>query len=267
MKTLRLLKREQPDRAKVEELFASKSGDVLLAALANPEHSEEARKILQELADAHGLQSEDERGWAQTEESMHVAPFGRKPTFDEALSAATRRRRLYRALQLVLLVGVVSIPFTFMWDASVYEQWVQDGIDAGQADPGLVEGFREPEARLGFEDIYKYLHGRDLFAAEVRSLHIDKLIEAEVLDSPAVRGLFTEGWTTLDLVRDMNTNLDTTLFDAIKLDALNSTLSEYEQRANTGAAAGFLEEPPDHEYVAALVSNYNKELEHWRTST
>ena len=59
---------------------------MLINALANPEHSEEARRILQALADERGLQSEAERGWAQTEESMYVAPFSRQPTFKAALA-------------------------------------------------------------------------------------------------------------------------------------------------------------------------------------
>jgi hypothetical protein len=87
---------------------------VLINALANPEHSEEARRILQALADERGLQSEAERGWAQTEESMYVAPFSRQPTFKDALAAPVRRRRLYRSLQLLMLIMIVVAIFVII---------------------------------------------------------------------------------------------------------------------------------------------------------
>ena len=105
--TIRMLKRAQPDRGKVEKLFAQKSDQVLLSALANPEHSDAARDILQDLADARGLQSAEARGWARTEAAMYVAPFGRRPSFEEALAAPARRRRIYRTLQLIMLVGLI----------------------------------------------------------------------------------------------------------------------------------------------------------------
>ena len=52
----RQLKRKSPNRQKIEELFAEISDEVLLGAIANPDHSDEARRILKELAERRGLQ-------------------------------------------------------------------------------------------------------------------------------------------------------------------------------------------------------------------
>ncbi len=102
--TYRLLKKQEADREKIAKKFARKSDEKLLAAIANPEHSAAAREILQELASERGLQNEQTRGWVQTEESMYVAPFGRRPTLEQAMAAPGKRRRVYRTLQVIMLL-------------------------------------------------------------------------------------------------------------------------------------------------------------------
>lgn len=105
--TYRLLKKEAADREKISKKFARKSDEKLLAAIANPEHSAAAREILEELASERGLQNEATRGWVQTEESMYVAPFGRRPTLEQAMAAPRKRRRVYRTLQIIMLLCFV----------------------------------------------------------------------------------------------------------------------------------------------------------------
>ncbi len=62
IKTYRALKNDQPEPDRIRKLFAKKKDEQLLAALANPEHSEAAREILRTLAEERELQSEEERG-------------------------------------------------------------------------------------------------------------------------------------------------------------------------------------------------------------
>ena len=112
--TIGLLQDKHPNRAAVEQLFAEKSNEVLLGALANPDHSDEARQILTELVAARGLHGEEDDGWMMAEASMFVKPFGPKPTFDEALAAPGKRRRLYRTLQLLVVIPIVILLATLV---------------------------------------------------------------------------------------------------------------------------------------------------------
>ena len=178
--TIRHLKRDEPDRGKIEKLFAKKSDQVLLSALANPEHSDAARDILQELADKRGLQSAETRGWARTEDTMYVAPFGRRPSFEEALAAPGRRRRIYRTLQLILLIGLVGGIFAFAQIDSTHHDWVQQGIDRGEVDPAVVTRLRDLGPTPSYGDIYQYLHDRDLFAEDLRRNHVQGTSKDEV---------------------------------------------------------------------------------------
>lgn len=115
IETFRLLQTKEPDRAEVEALFAKRSNEMLLGAWANPDHSDRARRILAEMASARGLHGEEDDGWMMAESSMFVKPFGPKPTFEEALAAPGKRRRLYRTLQasallpLVLLIVLIAM--------------------------------------------------------------------------------------------------------------------------------------------------------------
>jgi len=137
LKTFGHLKRAAPDRAKVEKLFAKKSDEVLLGALANPDHSPESRRLLKELADARGLQGDEDDGWALAQSSMFVRPFGSRPTCAEALEASRRRRRLHRATQAVVALCVALVLVTggaveFWWGALALAVvvWLLGGIYA-----------------------------------------------------------------------------------------------------------------------------------------
>ena len=221
-KTFRLLKGDQPDRGKIEELFAQKNDQELLGALANPEHSEAARNILQTIADERGLQSEEERGWAQTEESMYVAPFGRRPTFEDALAAPVRRRRVYRSLQLIILLSLVAAIFAFQKAGSTYKEWVQQGIDS-EVDHKVVARFREIQPSPGDEKIYLYLHGLNLFAKELRQSY--------------------------------NGN-------ASKLDNYNKAIDAFIERYKSGVEAGVMGAPDDHRLVEAFLALVDYEFEY-----
>ena len=143
----RQLKRKSPNRQKIEELFAEISDEVLLGAIANPDHSDEARRILKELAERRGLQVGGDL-WDLSESSLNVKPFGRRPTFDEALAAPRKRRRLYRAMQAVVVVSL-ALGIAALWDSEeTYEQWVTQGVADGALDGELIEGLNEGGARL-----------------------------------------------------------------------------------------------------------------------
>src|SRR5262245_5060615 len=103
LKTFRLLTRAQPERAAVEKLISGESDAVLLGAVANPEHSDAARQALRELAQRRGLPVPDDIGWAAAGATRFVAPFGSRPSFEDALAAPRRRRRIYRTLQAVMI--------------------------------------------------------------------------------------------------------------------------------------------------------------------
>lgn len=182
MKTFRLLKREQADQHRIEKLFARKSDEVLLGAIANPEHSEAAVQILRSIAEQRGLQERVQAHWEQTEESMYVAPFGKRPTFEEVLAAPGRRRKVYRSLQFVMLACMVAAWFaTFHYKP--HAEWIQEGIDAGQFDPATVARLREWSPAPTDEDIYNYLIGFSWFAQDLRQNYIDVLIGSGLMDA------------------------------------------------------------------------------------
>jgi len=140
---------------------------MLLGALANPEHSEASRDILRALADERGLKNEEARGWEQTEDTMYVAPFGRRPTFEQALAAPARRRRVYRTLQFILLLCLVGGIFALSQSGEIYKRWVEQGIERGEVDPAAVARFRAMSPAPDDEKIYMYLHGLNLLAQDL----------------------------------------------------------------------------------------------------
>ena len=165
--TIRLLKSEQPDREKIEKVFAKKSDEVLLSAIVNPEHSEAAREILRTIAKERGLQSGEVLGWEQTEQAMYVKPFGRRPTFEQAYAAPRRRRRIYRTLQVLMVIGLIGGIFAFIQADATYSKWVQEGIDKGEVDPAIVGRFQAMSPAPSNGEVYQYLHVLNLLAREL----------------------------------------------------------------------------------------------------
>lgn len=132
--TYRLLKKTDPDPGKVRKKFGSSSDDKLIGALANPEHSAAAKTILAEMAEERGIPDSDIRGWLLLERNMYVKPFGKKPSFAEALVAPRKRRRLYRTLQMIFAGGVL-LAFLAMSQEEVSDFW------AMVLTLGLIGGF------------------------------------------------------------------------------------------------------------------------------
>ena len=89
IESYRILKKDSPDPEKIRRTFEGKSSTEIVAALANPEHSPRAIEMLSEIARERGIQTGEDRLWAQSRSTMHVAPFGKQPTFAEALAAPT----------------------------------------------------------------------------------------------------------------------------------------------------------------------------------
>jgi hypothetical protein len=262
IKTFRLLKRDQPDRAKVEKLFAKKSDQVLLGAIANPEHSEAAVQILQSLANERGLQGEVDQGWTQTEESMYVAPFGKQPGFEDVLAAPGRRRRLYRSLQIIMALSLIVSYFAF-FHFSPYSEWVQHGIDNGQVNPSLIARFRQVDPPPSDGKIYSYLHGLKLFVKDLRQTYVDILLEDNKLDPVFVQQYVqTEGASrestnieiieTFDEMSNTSDELGSYIYETKAL-AYEQAINAINLRYEAGVKAGVMDAPLDHSNVEAYV--------------
>jgi hypothetical protein len=270
IKTFRLLKREQPDRSKVERLFAKKDDEELLAAIANPEHSETARGILRDIAAQRGLEHAIEHGWAQTEASMYVAPFGRQPSTEEVLAAPNRRRLVYRSLQAIMVVCVAAGLFLFL-SPGPYREWVQHGVDAGTVDSALIARFRGLTNPPGDRKIYQYLHGLNLFARDLRQNLADFLVQDGLIDPDVVQEYErTEGAqrdaANREIVDSFNAmskssaELSDYLY-ATKARAYEVTIKGFDKRFEDGAAAGVMEAPADQPYVEAFVELSQPEVD------
>jgi len=107
IESYRILKKDNPDPEKIRRIFEEKSSTEIVAALANPEHSPRGIEMLSEIARERGIETGEDRLWAQSRSTMHVAPFGKQPTFAEALEAPEKRRKQVwasRAIGAALLV-------------------------------------------------------------------------------------------------------------------------------------------------------------------
>jgi hypothetical protein len=196
-----LLKRKNPDRHKVEERFAESSDEALLGAIANPDHSEAARGILKELAERRGLQLGEDL-WDLSAASVYVKPFGRRPTFDEALAAPRRRRRLYRAMQAVV-VASVALGIAAIWHSeNMYERWVTQGVDDGALDGDLIEG--HSTGGMTYQTNYQLSLEIEPFAEGLRSTYYTMLVEDldahEWLDGAEVAQRRSSGQSTEQII-------------------------------------------------------------------
>jgi hypothetical protein len=125
-KLYRVLTAENPDPEKVRELFADKDDPHLIDALAHPQHSAAAKAVLGDIARERGLETGEDRLWAQDEAILYVPPFGERPAFEEALEAPIRWRRIHRVAKALapalLVLGIWALIESSLARERAYQQ-------------------------------------------------------------------------------------------------------------------------------------------------
>ncbi len=271
IKTFRLLKKEQPDKARVEKVFAKKDDQVLLGAIANPEHSEAAVQILRKLAGDRGIADEIEEHWAQTEEAMYIPPFGKKPFFEDVFAAPGRRRRVYRSLQGFMLACLLVAGWCFFY-YDPFPGWIKEGVEAGEVNPVVVSQFSDQSPPPSQEKIYNYLHGLNIFASELRQNYLNKLVEYSILDSEQMQqlnqsravGKDTVSRKIIGSVGTMSSASDSLAVNTkiLKEEAYLQTIDSFVIRNEAAAELDALDQPPDYIYTKGFMDLVETPVKH-----
>lgn len=192
MKTYRILKREAPDQEKVERRFGKLDDAALLDAIANPEHSEAARKILAGIAAGRSLDVSDARHWAQSEAALYVPPWGERPSLEEAMAAPRRRWRIYRGLQFTVLLCFVLAVGACQLSERSDAAWLGRIEGAGLLAPGVMAEWREASPLMPESGRLDALTLRDAFLADLRATYVAVLAQSD--------------WAYADIVADWSAN-------------------------------------------------------------
>lgn len=108
MKTYRLLKSQNVTPVVIANRFAGKGTVDLLKAIHNPDHSAAAVSALTAILQAQGITDEQIEAFRWDDNDLSVLPISRKPSLDQALRRPKRWRVIYRVIQILSLVLLIS---------------------------------------------------------------------------------------------------------------------------------------------------------------
>jgi hypothetical protein len=130
MKTYRVLTSESVSPAVIHKRFAIKETVDLLRAVHNPDHSAAAIQALKALLHAEGLTEEQIQAFRLSDD-LDVLPVVKTPSVEAALRRPTRWRAIYRGIQVVSLVFIVSSYYAERYEVKVRQAKVDELIKKG----------------------------------------------------------------------------------------------------------------------------------------
>lgn len=145
MKKYKHLKNQRVDLAKAARLLAREGDEDLLRAVHNPDHSPAGTEAIRSILADRGFDEGQVASYRSRWEDLHVPPFGKPPSHEEARRRPGRWRLIYRSIQAASLA--LFVLFGFITEVEKGGQRVEVGklIASGAIDEMVEDGYIDGE--------------------------------------------------------------------------------------------------------------------------
>lgn len=156
MKTYRFLKAESVDPAVVQQYFGGKARVELVKAIHNPDHSAAAVQILRAMLKAQGMTDEQIALGRWNINEMDALPLSKGPSLEQALQQPKRWRAIYRGIQILCLLMVISGGFSGYLEDRTMQNRVDELIEQNVVPADKYREWRESGVFKYQPDVSEY---------------------------------------------------------------------------------------------------------------